>query len=70
MLNASLIPMARKLSETILLLVGSVLAAYNLLAFSVTSKGVYFFKDAHQIALGIGVSLIVLALLVRNWNKL
>jgi hypothetical protein len=70
MSNASLIPMVRKLSETILLLIGSILAAYNLLAFSVTPKGVYFFRDANQIALGIGVSLIILALLVRNWKKL
>jgi len=54
---------------SILYAVGSALTAYNITAFKSDKYGVYFVDD-NQLWLAIGVGMLAVGWLTRNWKKL
>jgi len=63
------IPMVRQGAVALLYIVGSMLAAYHITAFKSDKYGVYY-QDDNQLWLAIGVGLIVIGWIVRNWKKI
>lgn len=59
-----------KLTQAVSLTLGSAFIAYNITAFKVEKHGSYYFLDPNQTWLAIGVGLIFLGWIVKNWNKL
>lgn len=70
MMKSNVTILAKRIGEGVLLLAGAFITAYYLLAFSVTKKGVYFFKSENQTWLAVGVALVVTGLMIRKWHRL
>ncbi len=58
-----------KIVQAITLITGLAFTSFNLFAFTVVKSG-YYYKDANQYWLALGVSLLAINYLVKNWNKL
>lgn len=71
MANASKaqIEMARKAGVALLYLLGTMLCAFNLLAFTADKYGLYY-KDENQWWFATGAAFLLVAWLYRNWQKL
>jgi hypothetical protein len=54
---------------SVLYVVGSAFAAYNITAFKTDKFGLYF-KDDNQLWLAVGVALIAIGWAIRHWKKL
>lgn len=61
--------LALKITQIIAFLTGVLLTTYNLFSFKIAKNG-YYFNDDNQTWLAIGVSLLALAYIIKNWNKI
>ena len=67
--NKAQIEMGRKAGVALLYLLGTMLCAFNLLAFKSDKFGLYY-QDENQWWFAIGAALFLVAWLTRNWQKL
>ena len=51
------------------LLTGIALTTFNVFSFKVGSKG-YYFQDANQTWLAVGVTAIAIAYVIKNWDRM
>ena len=58
-----------KISFVATLLIGVAFTTYNLFSFKI-SKGAYYFLDTNQIWLSVGVTVLTISYLIKNWKKL
>lgn len=58
----------KKTTEVVGFTVGPAVLAFNLFNFNIAKNG-YYFKDPAQYGIAIGVFLIALAWVARNWNS-
>lgn len=63
------LPVILKSVQAVTYVVGLALVIYNLSAVKVDKFG-YFFNDTNQLWLAIGVSIVTVGLIIKNWNKL
>lgn len=61
--------LALKITQIIAFLAGVLLTTYNLFSFKIAKNG-YYFNDDNQTWLAVGVSLLALAYVIKNWNKI
>ncbi len=67
--NKAMIELGRKVAIAVFCLLGTMLTAFNLLAFKSDKYGVYY-QDANQWWFAIGAGMFLLVWLARNWKKL
>jgi|LGVF01.2.fsa_nt_gb uncharacterized ion transporter superfamily protein YfcC len=65
-MNKSLI---LKVSQATSLILGVAFTSFNLISFTVVKNG-YYFKDDNQYWLALGVSLLAVNYVMRNWKKM
>lgn len=58
-----------KISQATTLVLGAAFTSFNLFSFTVAKNG-YYFKDDNQYWLALGVSLLAVNYLIKNWKKL
>jgi len=68
-LQLNWINLARQMGVSALYTVGSALTAYNITAFKTDKYGLYFHDD-NQLWLAVGVALLLVGWVVRNWKKI
>jgi len=61
--------LAKQSSVSLLYLIGSMLAAYHVTAFKTDKFGLYYHDD-NQLWLAVGVGLVIVGWIVRNWKKI
>lgn len=69
MQKTEILDISKKVGRIACCALGFALAVYNFSAVSFTVRGHYFFKDTHQLWFAVGVTLVVLAWLIRDWKK-
>ena len=69
MAQTQMIELIKRGGVSVLYILGTILAAYNITAFKSDRFGLYF-KDDNQLWFAIGAGLIVLAWVIRNWKKM
>ena len=67
--NNAMIDLGVKIVAVLFYFAGTMLSAFNLLAFTSDRHGVYY-KDVNQWWFAIGVTMLLLAWISRNWKKL
>lgn len=69
MSNAQMQALALKITQVVMILAGVALTTYNVFSFKVGTKG-YYFQDANQTWLAVGVTAIAIAYIIKNWDKM
>jgi len=58
-----------KIAQAASLVIGVALTGFNLISFTVVKNG-YYFKDDNQYWLALGLSLLAVNYVIKNWNKM
>ena len=58
-----------KISQAVSLILGVAFTSFNLISFTVVKNG-YYFKDDKQYWLALGVSLLAVNYLIKNWKNM
>ena len=58
-----------KIGEAASFTLGPALVAFNVFNFNITKSGFLYYRDDAQYGIAIGVFLISLAFVMRNWRK-
>ncbi|MEN8169939.1 MAG: hypothetical protein ABFS08_06920 [Pseudomonadota bacterium] len=69
MSGEEILNLGMKILMVVLYLVGTMLTAFNLLAFK-SDKYSLFYKDVNQWWFAVGVSILMTVWIIRNWKKL
>ena len=69
MINTQIQNLVLKIFQIISLLAGVALTAYNFFSFKVVKNG-YYFQDDNQLWLAIGVTLITVSYIIKNWKSM
>ena len=70
MAQVQMVDLIKRIGVSVLYVVGMGLAAYHIIAFRVAKNGGLYFKDENQLWFAIGVGLITVGWVIRNWKKL
>ena len=57
------------ISHVVTLLLGVAFTTYNLFSFKI-SKGAYYFQDTNQTWLAMGVTILTISYVIKNWKKI
>ena len=68
MAQVQVVDLIKRVVVSILYILGTPLAAYHLTAFKNDKVGMYF-KDGNQLWLAIGIGMVVVGWVIRNWKK-
>lgn len=69
MSNAQIKALALKIIQIVSLLAGVALTSYNVFSFKVVKNG-YYFQDANQTWLAVGVTAITVFYIIKNWKNM
>ncbi len=69
MSDAKMQALLLKISYVATLLLGVAFTTYNLFSFKI-SKGAYYFVDSNQVWLAIGVTILTVSYVIKNWKKI
>ena len=69
MSNIQMQSLVLKVTQVIMLLTGVALTSFNLFSFKVVKNG-YYFNDANQTWLAVGITAIAVFYVIKNWEKL
>ncbi|MCK5385998.1 MAG: hypothetical protein KAJ39_02355 [Gammaproteobacteria bacterium] len=69
MSDAKLQALLFKISYVATLLLGVAFTTYNLFSFKI-SKGAYYFLDTNQTWLAVGVTILTISYVIKNWKKI
>ena len=69
MAQVQIVDLIKRISVSVLYIIGMAIAAYHLTAFKSDRFGLYF-KDGDQLWFAIGVGMVVIGWVIRNWKRL